>query len=60
VVEPYPGADVDVAALRGFAKQRLTPYEVPVRFHIVEKLPRTVSDKVARPEVRALLDSIEA
>jgi len=60
VVEPYPGAEVDVAALRGFAKQRLTPYEVPVRFHIVEKLPRTVSDKVARPEVRKLLDSLEA
>jgi acyl-CoA synthetase (AMP-forming)/AMP-acid ligase II len=57
VIEPYPGAPViDVSALREFARQRLTPYEVPAKFHLVERLPRTVSEKVSRPAVSQLLD----
>ncbi len=37
-----------------FARQHLIAYQVPVRFVIVEELPRTVSYKVSRPSVRAL------
>ena len=55
-VEPYPGAEkVSKAALTAFLKERLTPYEVPTNFFIVEKLPRTVSDKISRPETKALI-----
>jgi long-chain acyl-CoA synthetase len=50
---------VDSNALKLFAKQHLNPYEVPLRFYFVERLPRTVSDKVSKPEVQRMLDSLE-
>jgi acyl-coenzyme A synthetase/AMP-(fatty) acid ligase len=40
--------------LETFARAHLKPYEVPVAFKIVAALPRTVSMKVSRPEVREL------
>lgn len=40
--------------LRAFAQAHLTPYQVPVRFKVVAALPRTVSMKISRPDVRAL------
>ncbi|MFW3895188.1 class I adenylate-forming enzyme family protein [Pseudomonas bharatica] len=55
VVEAYPGSELDGEAIRAFAKQRLSPYEVPVRVHVVSRLPRTVSDKISRPAVKELL-----
>jgi acyl-CoA synthetase (AMP-forming)/AMP-acid ligase II len=45
---PAPGE------LESFARAHLKPYEVPVAFKIVAALPRTVSMKVIRPEVREL------
>jgi len=59
VIEPYPGTTIDISALRDHAKASLAPYEVPARFHIVDKLPRTVSDKISRPDVKAMLDGVE-
>lgn len=57
VVEPYPQAPlIDPMEMRAFAKQHLTSYEVPAHFYIVEHLPRTVSDKISRPEVHRILD----
>jgi len=57
VIEPYPGvAEIDLETLRSFAKQRLSAYEVPARFYVMPALPRTVSDKVSRPEVNRWLD----
>ena len=47
-----PGADVDVAALRAFARQQLTPYKVPRRIVVVDELPRSLIGKVLRREVR--------
>jgi acyl-coenzyme A synthetase/AMP-(fatty) acid ligase len=59
VVEPYPDAPlIDPAELRAFAKKHLTSYEVPTHFHFVERLPRTVSDKINRPEVHKMLDRL--
>ncbi|MDH4565218.1 long-chain fatty acid--CoA ligase [Pseudomonas sp. BN414] len=55
VVEAYPGVDLDVSAIKLFAKDNLSPYEVPVRLHVVKSLPRTVSDKISRPAVKELL-----
>ena len=37
-----------------WARERLTPYQVPVRILVVDDLPRTVSFKPAAPAVRAL------
>ncbi|MCS3835702.1 acyl-CoA synthetase (AMP-forming)/AMP-acid ligase II [Pseudomonas sp. JAI111] len=58
VVEGYPGSELDGGAIRQFAKDNLTPYEVPVRVHVVTSLPRTVSDKISRPAVKELLSKI--
>lgn len=40
--------------LEAFARTRLTPYQVPVMFKIVDELPRTPSMKVSMPAVREL------
>lgn len=61
VVEFYPGVPAATEdALKSYAKENLTPYEVPVRIFTVEKLPRTVSDKISRPEVKKLVDALLA
>jgi long-chain acyl-CoA synthetase len=59
LVEAYPGEAPDPEAIRAWAKARLASYEVPARIHLVERLPRTVSDKVSKPEARKLVDAIE-
>ncbi|MFM0394958.1 class I adenylate-forming enzyme family protein [Paraburkholderia phytofirmans] len=60
VVEPSRAdEEIDASALRLFAKEHLTPYEVPARIHVVPRLPRTVSDKISRVEVKAMLDALE-
>jgi acyl-CoA synthetase (AMP-forming)/AMP-acid ligase II len=46
--EPSP------AELAGFLRERLTPYQVPVKFLRVDELPRTPSLKVSMPAVREL------
>jgi len=56
-VELRPGfAAVDEGELAAFARQHLTPYQVPVRFKVVDALPRTISMKISRPGVTALFD----
>lgn len=45
--------------LAAFAKSRMLPYQVPVRFRIVEEVPRTPSMKPALPQVRALFEDAE-
>jgi acyl-CoA synthetase (AMP-forming)/AMP-acid ligase II len=47
-----PGDD-DLAA---FLRERLTSYQIPVRFKFVDELPRTPSLKVSMPMVRALFE----
>jgi long-chain acyl-CoA synthetase len=44
------------AELKAYAQRHLTPYQVPVRFKLVAALPRTISMKVSRPDVRALFE----
>ena len=55
LVEPYPGEQLDAAAIRQWSREKLTSYEVPARIYVTEKLPRTVSDKVVKPEARAMI-----
>ena len=63
---PVAAVEVDAACrrptereLEAFARAHLAPYQVPVKFMIVEQLPRTVSMKVSRPAVKALFEAAE-
>lgn len=44
--------DVDVEAIREFARSILTPYKVPRRIFVVDELPRSLIGKVLRRQVR--------
>ncbi|GAA4306510.1 linear/branched/unsaturated fatty acid:CoA ligase LbuL [Klenkia terrae] len=46
------GADVDVAELEAWCRDRLSPFKVPRRWHLVDELPMTASAKVQRAELR--------
>lgn len=58
LVEPYPDQKVDAAELRQWSREKLTSYEVPARVYVTDKLPRTVSEKVQKPEARAMIASM--
>lgn len=47
--------DVDVEAIRTFARSILTPYKVPRRIFVVDELPRSLIGKVLRKQVRERL-----
>jgi long-chain acyl-CoA synthetase len=56
-LELRPGAAVPTSAeLETFARRHLPPYAVPVQFKILDALPRTISMKVIRPEIKAMFD----
>jgi len=48
---PRPSA----SDLEAFARAHLTAYMIPKAFHFVDKLPRTASMKVSRPELKKML-----
>ncbi|MGE0387133.1 MAG: class I adenylate-forming enzyme family protein [Gammaproteobacteria bacterium] len=53
VIEPgqsWPGEE----AIGAFLRERLLPYQLPVRYKVVAELPRTPSYKVSLPGVREL------
>lgn len=57
-VELRPGAPVpDAAELIASCREILTPYEVPVHVAVLDELPRTVSSKVSRVELTALVQA---
>lgn len=49
------GKDVDVEAIREFARGILTPYKVPRRIFVVDELPKSLIGKVLRRQVRESL-----
>jgi acyl-coenzyme A synthetase/AMP-(fatty) acid ligase len=55
-VELRPDARASTDDLRGWLKDRLVAYQVPVHIRIVPALPRNASMKVALGEVRALFE----
>lgn len=55
LVEPYAGEAVEGEAIRKWSREHLTSYEVPARVYVTAKLPRTVSDKVVKPEAKAII-----
>lgn len=55
VVELNGESAVDADTLRAFAREQMAAYMVPVAFEFVDALPRTLSMKVDRPALRAML-----
>ncbi|MFT7311870.1 MAG: acetyl-CoA synthetase [Paracoccaceae bacterium] len=53
-----PGAVASVQALQMHVKTRLAAYEYPREVHFVESLPMTVTGKVMRRELRAMLEQM--
>jgi long-chain acyl-CoA synthetase len=50
-----PGENVDVEALRAYARETLTPYKVPKQVIFVDDLPKSLIGKVLRKKVRDAL-----
>ncbi|MFD5225371.1 long-chain-fatty-acid--CoA ligase [Microbacterium sp. NPDC058342] len=49
------GTEVDVEAIRDYARSILTPYKVPRRIFVVDDLPRSLIGKVLRRQVKERL-----
>ncbi|MBW9108389.1 long-chain-fatty-acid--CoA ligase [Microbacterium ureisolvens] len=47
-----PDQEIDVEAVRDFARGILTPYKVPRRIYVVDELPKSLIGKVLRRQVR--------
>jgi long-chain acyl-CoA synthetase len=54
------GTDVDVEAIREFARSILTPYKVPRRIFVVDELPKSLIGKVLRRQVKEKLAALTA
>ncbi|MBV7477629.1 class I adenylate-forming enzyme family protein [Pseudomonas sp. PDM31] len=59
-LEVRPGVDLDENQLIAFAREKLVAYQVPVRWMVVDNLPRTPSLKISQHEVRQLFTAPEA
>jgi long-chain acyl-CoA synthetase len=57
-VELREGAALTDEDLAVWAHEKLSSYQVPVKFLIVDQLPRTPSMKVSQPGLRALLEAV--
>jgi acyl-CoA synthetase (AMP-forming)/AMP-acid ligase II len=52
VVQPKPGASIDVDELRGFAAERLARYKQPRDYDLRDELPRTEAGKLLKRVLR--------
>ncbi len=55
-VEPAPGDRVDVASLEEHCRARLASYKIPVRFVVVDVLPRSPVGKIDKLTLRAMAE----
>jgi len=53
LVVPAPGAEIEAAAVIGWARERIAAYKAPKSIDIIDALPRNPSGKVLRRELRA-------
>ena len=53
-VELRPGQELDLASLKGWAREQLAPYKIPRELRVVAALPRNAMGKVMKPDVAAL------
>jgi malonyl-CoA/methylmalonyl-CoA synthetase len=56
-VELQPGAELTLAQLQDWARERLAPYKIPRALEPVPALPRNAMGKVTKPEVAGLFKS---
>lgn len=59
VVQPNPGAAIDLDELDAHLRANLARYKVPERITIVDTLPRNAMGKIVRTGLAALLDPID-
>ena len=52
---PKPGAQLDDAALIGFARERLAGFETPKRIVVMDEFPTTVGGKILKYKIRQAL-----
>jgi fatty-acyl-CoA synthase len=53
VVVPEPGATITLDELNTFAAQRLARYKLPKRLALVDEIPRNVTGKMSREQLRS-------
>jgi fatty-acyl-CoA synthase len=53
VVVPMPGVAITLDELNSFAAQRLARYKLPKRLALVDELPRNVTGKLSREQLRS-------
>jgi O-succinylbenzoic acid--CoA ligase len=53
-----PGQVVDTVALREFSRGRLAGYKLPIRWIVLEALPRTASGKLLRRDLKARAEAL--
>ena len=56
LVEPVPGVELDLDALRAHLTANLARYKVPERIVVVDAFPRNAMGKIIRTDLAALLD----
>ncbi len=54
-VTPREGTTLDTGEILRFCREQLADYKIPREVHIVEKLPRTPTGKIAKLELKKLL-----
>ena len=60
LADGYDRSDQLAAELPEFVRAQTAPYKYPRELHFVETLPKTVSGKIRRSELREWLRSAEA
>lgn len=55
-----PGGTIDTAELLAHLRARLPKHMVPEAVHVLDALPLTASGKVAKPQLRSLLEALGA
>jgi acyl-CoA synthetase (AMP-forming)/AMP-acid ligase II len=60
LIEPQPGAEVSLDALRAACAESLADYKMPERWGVVTSLPRNAMGKVVRLGLAELLETAEA
>ncbi|MDJ0943680.1 MAG: class I adenylate-forming enzyme family protein [Kiloniellales bacterium] len=54
-VQPPPGGEIDVTALRAFVEPRLAPYKRPSDYVVMAELPASATGKLLKHKLRDLL-----
>jgi acyl-CoA synthetase (AMP-forming)/AMP-acid ligase II len=56
-VEPQAGSTIDTRALEIFLRERLAPYKIPRRWHVMDRLPASGTGKLLKSALKPLLGS---